>query len=108
LLKLNSERLTASYRLLAAFLTQRNIDFIAPSHGLFLFARLVKHASNAEDEKCFFDKLATTNGGVRVGHGRFYKGVEGQFGWARISFSVKREELLDALERMNKVLGERG
>jgi DNA-binding transcriptional MocR family regulator len=107
LLKLNSERLTASYRLLADFLTKRDIEYIAPSHGLFLFARLARHARNAGDEKCFFDRLAV-NGGIKIGHGRFYKGVEGQFGWARIRFSVKREEMLEALERLDKVLGARG
>jgi DNA-binding transcriptional MocR family regulator len=107
LLKLNSERLTASYCLLAAFLTNRNIEYVAPSHGLFLFARLVRHAKNAGDEKCFLDRLAI-QGGIKVGHGRFYKGVEEQFGWARIRFSVKREEMLEALGRMDKVLRERG
>jgi DNA-binding transcriptional MocR family regulator len=104
LLKLNSERLTASYNLLAIFLTQRNIEFIAPSHGLFLFARLAKTARNGEDEKGVFDRLAL-HAGVLVGHGRFYKGVEGQYGWARIRFSVTVDVMQDALERMGRVLG---
>jgi DNA-binding transcriptional MocR family regulator len=90
--------------MLAHFLTQRNIEFIAPSHGLFLFARLAKQARNSAEEKKVFDRLAG-NGGVLVGHGRFYKGVEGQFGWARIRFSVHVDVMQDALERMENTLG---
>jgi DNA-binding transcriptional MocR family regulator len=90
--------------MLAHFLTQRNIEFIAPSHGLFLFARLAKQARNSAEEKRVFDRLAG-NGGVLVGHGRFYKGVEGQFGWARIRFSVHVDVMQDALERMENTLG---
>jgi DNA-binding transcriptional MocR family regulator len=92
---LDSERLTVSYRLLAEFLREWRIDFIAPSHGIFLFARLAKHAKTAEDEKGFYDRLAVH--GVRVGQGRFYEGVKGEFGWARIRFSLPVEDLKRAL-----------
>jgi len=44
---------------------------------------------------------------VRVGEGRGFKGVEGEFGWARIRFSLDVETLKEALFRIEKVLGER-
>lgn len=105
LLKLNSERLTKSYQLLADSLKKWNIDYIMPSHGLFLFAKLAKGAKNATDEKTFYDKL--TIGGVRVGEGRFYKGVEGEYGWARIRFSVPVDVMHKALARIEAVLAQR-
>jgi DNA-binding transcriptional MocR family regulator len=107
LLKLNSERLTASYRLLAAFLTKHGVDFVAPSHGLFLWARMAKKARSAGDEQVFFKELSTC--GVKVGEGRFYKGVEGDYGWARIRFSIEQGLMTEALGKMDDVLvGRRG
>ena len=102
LLKLNSERLTTSYRLLAAFLRKWKIDFVTPTHGLFLFAKLARTARSAAEEKRFYDELAVR--GVLVGQGRFYKGVEGDFGWARIRFSVNAEMMSEALGRIEKGL----
>jgi histidinol-phosphate/aromatic aminotransferase/cobyric acid decarboxylase-like protein len=102
LLKLNSERLTTSYRLLADALRKWNIDFVTPTHGLFLFAKLAKHARNATAEREVFDELAVS--GVRVGERSGFKGVEGEYGWARVRFSVDVETMLKALGRMEKVL----
>jgi aspartate/methionine/tyrosine aminotransferase len=98
--------LTASYSLLAAFLKQWDIEFIAPSHGLFLFAKLAKCARTAEEEKVFFDELAV-RAGIRVGEGRFYKGAEGHFGWARLCFSVDSKVMQEALRRMEGFLEKR-
>lgn len=69
LLSLNAERLTASYRLLADSLRKWGINFVTPTHGIFLFAKLAKNAKNAEDEKTFYDRLALH--GVKVGPGAF-------------------------------------
>ncbi|OAL53974.1 PLP-dependent transferase [Pyrenochaeta sp. DS3sAY3a] len=80
------------------FLRSRGIDFVTPTHGLFLFAKLAKGIKTAQEEKNFFDLLALQ--GVLVGHGRFYKGVEGDFGWARIRFSVSVDIMNAALERI--------
>jgi DNA-binding transcriptional MocR family regulator len=102
LLKLNSERLTASYRLLAAFLTKHGIDFVAPSHGLFLWAKMAKKAQSVGDEQVFFEELGSC--GVKVGEGRFYKGVEGDYGWARIRFSMNEGLMTEALGKMDGVL----
>jgi DNA-binding transcriptional MocR family regulator len=72
---------------------------VPPSHGLFVWARLAKGARCADDEARFFaDLLAST--GVKVGEGRFYRGVEGDFGWARLRFSLPEAEMRDAVARM--------
>jgi DNA-binding transcriptional MocR family regulator len=99
---LNSERLTESYQLLAASLQQWDVQFVQPTHGIFLFAKLAKNARTAEDEKRFFDSLALQ--GVRVGAGRFYKGVELEYGWARIRFSVSKEVMATALAKIGSFL----
>lgn len=106
LLKLTSERLSTSYALLAALLTKYSIEFIAPSHGLFLFARLAKHASTAEEEAAFFEELRR-EAGIKVGEGRYYKGVEGKYGWGRVTFSLAPEVLQQALERLEAFLEKR-
>lgn len=100
---LNSERLTASYRLLAEFLRTWGIDFVTPTHGLFLFAKLAKSATSADDEKRFYDQL--TLHGLRVAPGRFQNGVEGDYGWARIRFSVSTDVMRDALKRLESFYG---
>jgi len=104
LLKLNSDRLTTSCQLLTNLLAKWKIDFIAPSHGLFVFARLAKSAKSAADEEKFYDKLAMA--GVRVGEGKLYKGVEGEYGWARIRFSLPVDVLQTAIGRIEAVLAE--
>lgn len=103
LLALNSERLTASYRLLAEALRSWKIDFVTPTHGVFLFAKLATKAKSANDEKQFFDRLALH--GVFVAQGRFHKGVEGDYGWARIRFSVSTEVMKTALKKLEAFLG---
>jgi hypothetical protein len=86
--------------LLADALRKWNIDFVTPTHGLFLFARLAKHARSAADETMFFEEL-----GVRVGESRGFRGVEGEYGWARVRFSVGVDGMREALGRMGRVLG---
>ncbi|KAF1961735.1 PLP-dependent transferase [Byssothecium circinans] len=102
LLALNSERLTASYRLLAAALRRWNIDFITPTDGVVLFANIARGARSRAEEKDFYDRLAIH--GLRVGHGRFYKGVETEYGWARIRFSISLRDMEAALEKLSTFL----
>ncbi|KAI8935480.1 hypothetical protein NX059_008049 [Plenodomus lindquistii] len=106
LLQLNTERLTASCHLLISALRSWDIDFVTPTHGIFLFAKLAKNAKSASDESNFYDRLAVH--GVRVAQGRFHKGVEGEFGWARIRFSVSQGVMRDALERIEVFLESAG
>jgi DNA-binding transcriptional MocR family regulator len=77
---------------------------VPPSHGLFVWARLAKGARCAGDEKRFFEDLLARTG-VKVGEGRFYRGAEGEFGWARLRFSMPEAEMRDAVARMEGVMG---
>jgi aspartate/methionine/tyrosine aminotransferase len=56
------------------------------------------------EEKAFFNRLTTQ--GVRVSPGRFYNGVELEYGWARIRFSVSVEVMEEALSRIRAFLDE--
>jgi gliotoxin/aspirochlorine biosynthesis aminotransferase len=102
LLALNSERLTDSYRLLAQALQQWKINFVTPTHGTFLFAKLGMKVRSVVEEKAFFNRLAVQ--GVRISPGRFYHGVELEYGWARIRFSVSTDVMQAALERISHFL----
>jgi hypothetical protein len=102
LLALNSERLTETYHLLADALSQWKIDFVEPTHGVCLFAKLGKDVKSMVEDKAFFNRLAVQ--GVRVSPGRLYNGVERDYGWARIRFSVPTEVMHTALERMASFL----
>lgn len=98
LLALNSERLTASYKILAHALQERNIDFVHPTDGIFLFARLGMKIKSVVEEKAFYNRLATQ--GVKISPGRLYNGVEWEYGWARIRFSVSANEMEEAVRRI--------
>jgi aspartate/methionine/tyrosine aminotransferase len=102
LIALNSERLTESYYILAGALQQWNVNFVTPTHGIFVFAKLARHARNVEDEVGFFDRLAQL--GVLVAPGRLFRGVETDFGWARIRFSVPVKTMNAALEKIGMFL----
>ncbi|KAH8725120.1 pyridoxal phosphate-dependent transferase [Phaeosphaeriaceae sp. PMI808] len=103
---LSGFRVVPSYCVLAACLVKHGIEFVEPSHGLFLFARLARRARCAGDEEAVFEALA--RGGVRVAEGRFYTAVEGDFGWARICFSVGVEVMQEAVGRIEAFLTQRG
>jgi DNA-binding transcriptional MocR family regulator len=79
-----------------------NVEFVTPSHGLFLFAKLAKGVRSAEEEKRFFDGLAVK--GVKVAQGTWFRGVDGEFGWARVGFAVASRELDVAIRRLGEVL----
>src|SRR5689334_3837872 len=49
LLSLNTERLTASCDLLAEALDRWGIEYVPPTHGNFLFAKLAKVAKSAKE-----------------------------------------------------------
>ena len=106
LIALNSERLSDSYRLLATTLRSYSIEFIVPTHGIFLFAKLARNAKNAKDETAFFDRLAIH--GILVGPGQFYKGVETEFGWARIRYSLPVPKMQKVLDHLSAFLVKEG
>lgn len=102
LLLLNSEWLTASYQILADCLHKWNIEFVQPTHGLFVFARLAKNIRTAGQERSYFDELLKA--GLKVSPGRSYRGKEGKFGWARIRFSVADEVMREAAAKLDAIL----
>ncbi|KAI0581814.1 hypothetical protein TUN199_06137 [Pyrenophora tritici-repentis] len=67
LLALTTERLTYSCHILATFLQRHDVEFVVPTHGVVLFARLARTAASKGEEKRFFEALE--RGGVRVGRG---------------------------------------
>jgi aspartate/methionine/tyrosine aminotransferase len=99
LLALNSERLTLSYNILASFLRRHNIDFVTPTHGLFLFARLAKKAVTVGDENSFYQELELRSG-VKIASGGVFNGVEKDAGWARMRFSISVEDMGKAVGKL--------
>jgi bifunctional pyridoxal-dependent enzyme with beta-cystathionase and maltose regulon repressor activities len=67
-----------------------------------VFARLGRSIRSIVEEKAFFQRLAVQ--GVRVSPGRFYNGVDSDYGWARIRFSVPTKVMQTAIERINAFL----
>lgn len=98
LISLNSSRLTASYRLLAKVLQELHVEFVVPTDGIFLFAKLGKHVQSLEEEEDFYRRLEQH--GVKISLGSMYKGVDKEYGWARIRFSIPTKVMEVALERI--------
>ncbi|KAL1641562.1 hypothetical protein SLS61_010077 [Didymella pomorum] len=105
LFALNSERLTASYHILADCLKEWNVEFVEPTHGLFVFARLAKDLRTVEQEQSRFAQLLQA--GVKVSPGHSYRGKEGEFGWARIRYSLEEAMMRDAAAKLDAFLGQR-
>ena len=99
LLALNSERLTASYQILANCLQKWDIKFVEPTHGLFVFARLAKDLGTTEYESHYFAQLLEA--GFKVSPGHRYRGKEGELGWARIRFSLTEAMMRDAVAKLD-------
>ncbi|KAF2036608.1 PLP-dependent transferase [Setomelanomma holmii] len=99
-------RLTTSYNLLAALLHECDIDFITPTHGLFLWAKIAQGARSKKEEQSVFDDLKYA--GVRVGRGMIEKGLESDYGWARLRFSMPEAEMRKACGRIETCISKRG
>ncbi|KAF3044289.1 hypothetical protein E8E12_004288 [Didymella heteroderae] len=106
LLALNSERLTASYRVLADWLHKRSIEFVQPTHGLFVFARLAKDLRTMEQDTSYFAQLPQT--GLKVSPGHSYQGKEGELGWARIRFSIGEELMRKVVAKLDAIFEQQG
>jgi DNA-binding transcriptional MocR family regulator len=105
LLALNSERLTASYQVLAECLHKWRIEFVEPTHGLFVFARLTKNVRTMEQEQSYSTQLLQA--GLKVSPGQSYRGKKGEFGWARIRFSLAGEMMEDAVAKLDAFFEQR-
>ncbi|KAJ8071247.1 hypothetical protein OCU04_001582 [Sclerotinia nivalis] len=103
LLETNSERLTASYKLLADSFSKWKIEFLPATEGIFIFAKLARDARTQEEADEVFAKLARN--GVLVSPGNFYNGIPQEVGWARVTFSVPVQVIEEAIMRMERVIG---
>lgn len=72
-----------------------------PTHGLFVFARLATDLRTMEQEKLYFTQLLQA--GLKVSHGQSYQGKEGEFGWARIRFSLSEGMMRNAVARLDAI-----
>ncbi|KAH7083187.1 pyridoxal phosphate-dependent transferase [Paraphoma chrysanthemicola] len=95
LLNLNSERLTSSYTILAESLRTCKIDFITPTHGLFLWAKI---ARSAAEVKSVVNGLSSV--GIKLSQDMVVKGGEGDVGWVRIRFAMSAREMSDVARRL--------
>lgn len=102
LLTLNSERLGNAYWMITNFFKQQGIPYYPCNAGIFIFAKLAPDADTWEDEELVVGRLREA--GVSVSSGRNYHGPESAKGWMRVGFAVEIEQLIEALQRMEKVL----
>ncbi|KAF2795571.1 1-aminocyclopropane-1-carboxylate synthase [Melanomma pulvis-pyrius CBS 109.77] len=103
LVALNRERLRAAYTTLTNFLKRYDIPYLPCNAGLYVFARLAHHAVTWEDEAEMVEKLK--DAGLLVSAGRAYHVPESEKGWMRIGFSVEQADLVEAIRRMESVVG---
>ena len=104
LIKLNSERLSNSYRILTDTLANWGIIFVPANAGLFVFVQVVEGAQTWEDEAKMVKAMA--DAGVIVAPGRRFDGGETEKGWVRVTFAVPTETLQEALLRIKGCLEE--
>lgn len=104
---LNNNRLTSSYFALADILRRHDIEFVVPTHGPFLFAKLAKKARTVEEENAFWRELEG-RGGIKVAPGRVFNGVEKDGGWARVRFSIKEEVMQEVVGKLEDFFGGSG
>ena len=102
LVKLNSERLSSSYKVLTDTLARWGTRFVPANAGLFVFVQVVEGAQTWEDEAAMVKSMA--DAGVIVAPGRRFDGGESAKGWVRITFAVPTETLQEALLRMEGCL----
>ncbi|KAK2743525.1 hypothetical protein FQN57_004822 [Myotisia sp. PD_48] len=102
LISLNSARLAESYMLITSFFVRHGIKYIPVNAGLNIFARLAPWARTWEDEDEMVRKIRDV--GITVCAGGNYHRMPKEKGWARLSFSVGHEVLLEALQRIELAL----
>lgn len=98
LLETNASRLAEAYETTTSFFDKQNIEFIPVSYGPFVFAKIALHASTWEEEALAV--ACCKEAGVVVSSGRSYHIVESEKGWARLTFAIRREQLDEALVRL--------
>ncbi|KAI0508609.1 PLP-dependent transferase [Xylaria bambusicola] len=105
LLSSNAQRLSEAYTRMTAVLKKHNIQYIPANQTPFLFAKVAPRATTWEQEEAFGE--AYKQAGVAISLGRAYHVPEGEKGWARLNFAVEPQSLVEALNRLDQVLGRR-
>lgn len=98
LLETNAGRLAEAYDAVVSFFTKHGIKYIPVSHGPFVFARIVPSAASWEDESMAIACCKAS--GVVLSSGKAYHVPESEKGWARLTFAIKRDQLDEALRRL--------
>ncbi|KAI1422005.1 1-aminocyclopropane-1-carboxylate synthase 7 [Xylaria sp. FL1777] len=98
LLETNASRLAEAYGVMTTFLKLHNIEYIRVSHGPFVFAKVVADAASWEDESRAV--ACCKEAGVVISAGKSYHMPEKEKGWARLTFAIKRDQLDEALRRL--------
>lgn len=83
------------------FLEFHDLPFYQPAAGLYVWARLGPAGCIWEDEARLLAAFAAA--GVFVGAGGEYSNAEP--GWFRLTFAIPRDELMEALRRIERALG---
>ncbi|KAM0304914.1 hypothetical protein ACHAO8_011367 [Botrytis cinerea] len=96
-------QLTRNYGWLTEALNRWEIEYIPTHAGFHVFARLAKNAQSWGDEAAVVKQLF--DAGVMVVPGKNFGGVDGEFGWVRLSFSIEEKKLRDGLWRIGQTLG---
>lgn len=104
LISTNTTRLAEAYSTLSSFFRSRSIPYIPCANGMYIFAQLAVGATSWEEEAELAGKLKEA--GVLVSQGKAYHGPEGDKGWMRVGFAVEKDKLVEAVKRMDAVLGE--
>jgi len=101
ILSQNRMGLAQSASFVTGFLTHHGVDFVRPSAGVFIWARLGGASCTWEAEKELSHKLQVH--GVSVGAGSGYCATEP--GWFRITFAVPAESMAHAVRSVEAALG---
>ncbi|KAI1176305.1 1-aminocyclopropane-1-carboxylate synthase 7 [Nemania sp. FL0916] len=102
LLKINAAKLSEAYRTMTDFFECHGIEYLPVSHGPFVFAKVVANAISWEDEALAV--ACCKEAGVVISSGKAYHIIENEKGWARLTFAIKRDQLDEALRRLERGL----
>ena len=105
LMELNSERLSAAYRLFTSFLKRHDIPFRPCNMVPFILAKPDPHAKSWDDEAAVIQGLQDV--GVIVGSGKSNHMPEEEQGWVKVNFALKNEVMEEAFTRAEKFLDSR-
>ena len=106
LIELNSERLSRSYKIISSTLRELNLDFIPANAGLFVFVKVAPGATTWDEEAAVVEGLRES--GVIVSPGKPYNGNEEEKGWARITFAVPEDVLIEGMARLKSCIAQSG